>query len=651
MSFVHSMFKQNFLEYASYVIKERAIPDLADGFKPVHRRILHSLFEIDDGKFHKVANVVGHCMKYHPHGDASIYEALVHLANSDLFIEKQGNFGNRLTGDEASAARYIECRIHPFAKKVLYNPEQTVYVDSYDGRNKEPLALPAKIPVILAQGAEGIAVGMSTKVLPHNLKEILQAMKASINGEQFQLFPDFIGGGHMDVSEYQDGLGRVHVRAKLNTKDPKRIIIEEIPFGTTTEKLIASIEAAAKKGKFKLASINDYTSEKIQIELRLARNTYTQDVVDALYAFTDCEQSIPVNLLVIHGNTPVQMTVTEVIHHHAQQLIAILKRELELERQELQERLHARTLERIFVEDRIYKGIEEMKTQEAVWQAVFEGFSPYRQELSREITDEDVERLLKIPIRRISRFDISKYKDEIRGIHNRLGEIESHLKHLKEYALAYIDGLLADTKKLARERKTKIVSFERIDVKEAVGRDYDLCYDSQSGYVGTNVKNGGKLFHVSPYDRLLIIRRDGSFFVTPTPEKHFVGKGMLFCCIAEREILDKYIFTVLYQDKQKCLFIKRTKITQFLTNKQYELVPVKGGRLLKFTTKRNAGFAVTYKPKPRQKVREETFSVSDYLVKGLRAVGTRLSSKEVKSIRLVTVSGKTPEKSGGDSHE
>ncbi len=636
MSFVHTLFKHNFLEYASYVIKERAIPDLSDGLKPVQRRILHSLFEVDDGKFHKVANIVGHCMKYHPHGDSSIYEALVNLAQTDLFIDKQGNFGNRLTGDEASAARYIECRVHPFAKKILHNPELTEYIDSYDGRNREPASFPAKIPVILIHGAEGIAVGMSTKVLPHNLFEVLEAMKAKLTGTSVSLYPDFIGGGIMDVSEYADGQGKVLVRAKLNTKDPKRIVIEEIPFGTTTEKLIASIESAAKKGKFKLAGIYDYTGERVQIEIHLARNTYTQDVVDALYAFTDCEQSISVNLLVIRDNVPVQMTVTEVIESHTGQLLRILKEELDLEAKQLRERLHARTMERIFVEQRIYKGIEQMRSRDTVIKAVIDGFVPHRKELTRDVTVEDVETLLKIPIRRISLYDIAKYREEIREINRRLKEIAHHLAHLREYALDYIDSLIKDAAKFTPKRKTRIVSFEQVDVREAVGRDAELCYDNETGYIGTAVRGGKPLFHVSPYDRILLIRKDGTYCVIPVPDRYFVGKGMQFCCLADKEVLERHIISAVYQDKKKYLYVKRTKVTQFVTNKQYELVP-KGSRLLKMTTRLSAGFHVTYKEKPRLKVLEETFPVADYLVKGNKAAGTRLTTKEAKSIRIVTV--------------
>ena len=357
MAYIKNLFDRNFLEYASYVIKDRAIPDLEDGLKPVQRRILHSLFEMDDGKFHKVANVVGHCMQYHPHGEASIGQALVVLANKGFFIERQGNFGNIHTGDDAAAPRYIECRATPLANDIFYYPKLTPYADSYDGRKKEPVLFPAKIPVILVIGAEGIAVGMSTKILPHNAIEVLEAEKACLAGKKFELYPDFPTGGLVDVSEYREGNGKVLVRAKLDTSDPKRILIKELPFGSTTESIIASIEAAAKTGRIKIQGISDFTADKVEIEIKLARGVYSQETVDALFAFTECEQSISVNLLVIKDGYPEVMTVSEVIKYHAKQLVKILTRELELEKQELLDKLHLRTLERIFIEERIYKNI------------------------------------------------------------------------------------------------------------------------------------------------------------------------------------------------------------------------------------------------------------------------------------------------------
>ncbi|MFW5801633.1 MAG: DNA topoisomerase IV subunit A, partial [Spirochaeta sp.] len=462
MPYADTLFKHNFLHYASYVIKERAIPHVDDGLKPVQRRIMHSLFEVDDGKFHKVANIVGHCMKYHPHGDASIYEALVNISNRDILIDKQGNFGNIITGDQASAARYIECRATPFGKAILYNPALTVFEPSYDGRNKEPVVFPAKIPLILVQGAEGIAVGMSTKILPHNLGEVVRAVQARLQGERIELYPDFAGGGLIDVSDYQDGHGKVLTRALLDTTDPKRIVIREIPFGTTTESLIASIENAARKGKLKIASIDDYTGEQVEIEIKLPKGVYTKDLVDQLFAYTDCEYSISVNLLVIHEGKPVSMTVQEIIEHHARRLVHILTEELKNEQRNLLDQLHARTLEQIFVEERIYKRIETEKTQQGVIATVKKGFEPFHAQIKREVTTEDVERLLRIPIRRISLYDIQKAKHEMQQIRDRLKEIAGHLKSITAYAVGYLEDLLKKAP-VDLKRRTRITSFDKIE--------------------------------------------------------------------------------------------------------------------------------------------------------------------------------------------
>ena len=447
MATIKNLFDRNFLEYASYVIKDRAIPDLEDGLKPVQRRIMHSLFEMDEGKFIKVANVVGHCMQYHPHGDASIGDALVVLANKDLFIEKQGNFGNIYTGDEASAARYIECRVTSLAKEIFYNPKLTAYIDSYDGRKKEPVLFPAKIPVLLAIGAEGIAVGMSTKILPHNLLEVLEAEKAALQGKHIALAPAFPTGGLVDVSEYHDGTGKVRVRAKLDVSDPKKIVIRELPFGSTTESMMASIEAASKAGKLKIASLNDYTTENAEIEIRLQRGVYSEETVDALFAFTECEKSISCNLLVIRDGLPAVMSITEEIDHHAGQLVTILTRELELEKAELYDKLHMRTLERIFIEEGVYKLIEKQKTVETVENAVIKGFEPFLKEVGkRGISHDDVEHLLKIPIRRISLYDITKAQAERNAILARIKEINALLKDVTGYAAGFLDGIIANVK-------------------------------------------------------------------------------------------------------------------------------------------------------------------------------------------------------------
>ncbi|MDA3949532.1 MAG: DNA topoisomerase IV subunit A [Spirochaeta sp.] len=640
MAYVNTLFNRNFLEYASYVIKDRAIPHLDDGLKPVQRRILHSLLEIDDGKFHKVANVVGHSMKYHPHGDASIYEALVVLANKDIFIDKQGNFGNIFTGDSASASRYIECRIDPIAREILWRPELTEYMDSYDGRNREPVVFPAKIPLVIILGAEGIAVGMSTRILPHNFREVIEALQAHLRGEHIQLFPDFPTAGLMDVSEYADGQGKVLVRAHLDTSDEKRIVIREVPYGTTTESLIASIETAAKRGKIKIAQINDYTSEHVEIEIKLPRGVYTQDVVDGLFAFTDCEQSISVNLLVIDRDKPRLMTVTEVIAHHAGRVVELLKRELEHERAHLMERLHMRTLERIFVEERIYKRIEEEKTQDGVQTAVRTGFEPFKKELIRPITDEDIERLLKIPIRRISLYDIQKNREEVAQIRERLEEIAVHLKNLTAYALGFLDDVLE--KHGARfPRHTRITGFERVDVREAAVRDRTLMHDGENGYLGTELGAAGRsapgvheLEPVSPYDRVLVIDGTGTYRVIDVPEKLFVGTGMLYAGLADKTALAERVFTVVYRNATGEAYIKRCTIEQYILGKEYSLVP-EGATPLLLTTREDMVVRLRYKKKPRMQKLEDDFVVSDYLVKGARAAGVRLSPKEISSAKLL----------------
>ncbi len=635
MSHAESMFKENYLEYASYVIRERAIPDIADGLKPVQRRILHSLFEMDDGKFHKVANVVGHCMKYHPHGDSSISEALVNLANANLFIDRQGNFGNILTGDPAAAARYIECRLLEFAKKILYNPKLTPFVDSYDGRNKEPVHFPSKLPVVIVQGTEGIAVGMSTKILSHNIGEVIDAMIATLNGETFTLYPDFAAGGIIDVSAYDDGRGKILARAKLNTKDSKRIIIEELPFSITTERMIRSIEDAARKGKIKIASINDFTTDQVNIEITLARNTYTEDVVDALYAFTACEQSVSVNPLVISRNMPTLMSITEIVQYGSASLVDILKRELEQEKGELIEALFNRTLERIFIEERIYKRIEEEKTSEGVSTAVLSGFEPFLESLQREIEEDDVVRLLKIPIRRISLFDISKNQEEIKTINGRLKEIDYHLKHLTEYALDFLKELKKDPVVLQTPRRSTIGSFEKVAVREAAVRNLSLKYDPATGYLGYEVKKGNEQFLVSPFDRILVIQKDGTYYVCDAPDKLFVGKQMRFCSLADKEELENTVFTIIYQETSlKYLFIKRCRITQFIINKTYTLVPEGKFKLYTLSTYDDARITIQFKSGKGYKSLEDKTYFSRFLIKGVKANGVRLTTKEAQTLRI-----------------
>ena len=634
MANAKDIFRQNFIEYASYVIKDRAIPDIEDGLKPVQRRILHTMIEIDDGRFNKVANVVGHTMRYHPHGDQSIYTALVNLANYDLFIDKQGNYGNFMTGDGPAAARYIECRLLPFAKKVLYNPEITEYVESYDGRNKEPVVFPAKIPVVLIQGTEGIAVGMSTKILPHNAHEVIDAQIAAIKGEAFELYPDFPGGGIMDVSDYQDGLGSVAVRAKLDTSNAKKIIIEELPYGVDSEKMIQSIEAAIKKGRLKIQSVNDFTADTVNIEISLAKGTYTKDVVDALYAYTLCEQKISVNCLVIRDKLPHVCTVSDVIRYHADHILEVSKKELEVQRGHLFDKLHTRTLERIFIEERIYKRIEQKRTQEAVVQAIRTGFGPYTDQLVREISDDDIDRLLKIPIRRISLFDIEKNHEEIDQINADIKQVDYDLSHLDEYSIRTLNAIKADLDAETHRRKTVIADFNIVDIRDVAKRDLDLRYDGLTGYLGTNVKTGNPLFKVSEFDKILIIQKNGTYYCSNVPDKLFVGKDITYCGLADKDSLEDIVFTVIYLDKKtKVTYIKRCKLSGFIMNKPYELLPdPDNNSLKKLSILPNAEVTVTYKGPSR--IKESTFLFSDFLVKGSKAGGVTITKKEVASIRI-----------------
>ena len=634
MAYVKNLFDSNFIQYASYVIRDRAIPEIIDGLKPVQRRILHTLLEKDDGRLTKVAKVCGDVATYHPHGDASIYTALVNLANKEIFIDKQGNYGNMYTGDGPAAPRYIECRLRPVTRDILYNPKITQYVPSYDGRAKEPVCFRAKLPLVLIMGAEGIAVGMSTQILSHNVHEVIEAEKKCLRGEPFQLFPDFQTGGLIDCSEYKDGLGKIVTRARMNTSDEKRIVITELPYGCTTESLMDSIEKAARTGKVKIASINDFTSATVNVEIKLPRGVYVKDVVDSLYAFTDCEKTVYCNLLVIKDNMPVQMTVTEVIEYHSKQLLGILKEELEVERAELMEKLHLRTLERIFIEERIYKSIEQMKTEEAVNKAVKDGFVPFRAEILRDITNDDIDHLLKIPIRRISLYDMNKNRKEVQAINARLKEISHLLKHLVDYAVTCLDGIEAKLNPATIKRRTELTNIRTVDVKTVVKRDTSLKYDEKNGYLGTAVSGGTELLKITPFDRILYVRKSGIYTVTEAPSKVFVGPEMRWCGFADKESLSKVLFTILYRDPQtQYVYIKRCKINAYIMNRDYFFAP-DGMEVLHIDTRKNFSFALNYVPKPRVKILKESFKAQDYMEKGLKALGTRIVSKEVQSVTV-----------------
>ena len=640
MSQADRLYKDYFLEYASYVVRDRAIPDLVDGFKPVQRRIMHTLFTMDDGRFVKVANVVGEAMKYHPHGDSSIYEALVNLANAELFIEKQGNYGNFLTGDGAAASRYIECRMKPFAKKVLYNPEITEFTDSYDGRRKEPVVFPAKIPVVVIQGTIGIAVGMSTMILPHNALEVLEAEKKALRGESFEIYPDFPGGGIIDVSEYNDGLGKISVRAKLNAEDPKKLIIEELPYGVTSDSMIASIEKANATGRLKIASISDYTAEKAQIEICWQRNTYSQDMVDVLYATTDCEKKISVNPLVIVDGYPKAVPISEMIKFHAKHLVEVLRAELENDKKHLEEKLRARTLERIFIEERIYKEIETKKTAEDVKNAIIFGFDPFMAEIGNEpITDDDLDKLLKIPIRRISLFDIEKNKEEIAEINAGIKKINYNLKHIIDYAEACLTEYEGMLDKDEFRRKTEISSFQTLNVRQVAVRNMDVRYDQETGYLGTSIKTGESLLKVSPFDKIFYMKQNGEYRVVTVQDKVFIGsEGLFYINYGDKELISKEIFTVIYRDKirdKNVYQIKRFHISSFSTDKPYSVISGEKAKVKKMSLWPSAIISMKFRPGYGYKILEDTARFADFpIYKSPAAAGQRLTGKELQSLSI-----------------
>lgn len=637
MAFVKNIFDKNFIEYASYVIRDRAIPDLEDGLKPVQRRILHTLFEVNDGYFKKVQYVVGRTMEYHPHGDASIYGALVNLANKEIFMDKQGNFGNKFTGDGASAGRYIECRVNQVAKDFLVtNRAITHYVPNYDGRSEEPEVYRSKLPVALLIGAEGIAVGMSTKILPYNLKEVLDAEIKCLKGEDFEIFPDVSTGGLIDVSGYNDGNGKIVTRAKFDTSDDKKIIITELPVDSNAKALLESIDSAYKAGKIKISSVDNFTTDHCNIEIKLPRGVYSKDVIDQLYAYTDCEKSIPCQMLVIKDNMPVTMTAKEIVAYYAEKLKGIIKEELEFEKAKLTEDLHNRTLERIFVEERIYKDIENKRTSETVVKAVKDGFKPFKDELVRPINDDDVEHLLQIPIRRISLFDISKNREQVKAIKDRLKEIALKLKNLKGCAVEYLGEMEEKFKKLNPElmvRHTKLASFSAVDVKAVAKSDQSLRYD-EKGYLGIGVSGGVEIMKVSPYDRILVVRKNGMYSVQDVPQKMFVDKGMYFCQIAEKEKISSVLFTVIFRDPEtKYAFIKRCRIPSWILNRDYFLAP-DGMEVLHVDTREKFVFTLNYEKKPRMKIFTENYNAADFEEKGLKTLGVRLCTKEVQSVKV-----------------
>jgi topoisomerase IV subunit A len=630
---LHKLFDENFIDYTSYVIKERAIPDIADGLKPVQRRILQTLHNMDDGRYHKVANVVGDCMKLHPHGDASIFAALVNVANKDYLIDRQGNFGNIFTGDQASAARYIECRLSPLARETLFNKDLTEYVDSYDGRAKEPVTLPAKIPLLLLLGAEGIAVGMATKIMSHNFVELLEAQIKILRDEPFELFPDFPKGGLLDVSGYDKGNGRLKIRAVIEEKDEKTILIREIPHSTTTESLIESVEKAARAGKIKLQSINDYTAEEVEIEIKLARGIYARDTIQALYAFSDCEIAVVPNLTVIRDNNPVIMNVDEVLRYNTDKLVVDLEKELRIELGRLREKLQAALLEQIFIEERLYKEIEEVTTYDRVVATIAQSLEPFREQLIRDVAREDIERLLEIRIKRITRYDINRKKKEIKELLAAIKQVENHLKDMVAFTIIYLEGLLARYGHLY-PRRTRLEAFQEVAVRQVALSNLLVGYDRESGFLGTQIKaEPENSFACSEYDRILLLDRSGAYRVINVADKLFVGHALEWFGKLEENLL----FNVIYRDGgENVSYIKRFTTPKFILEKEYRLFPEHRQSQIQFL-KLGHGVRVKIYLAPSRRAKSNIMEVEldSFLVKGAAAIGKRVSSRLVRRIAEV----------------
>lgn len=633
---LHRRVNTGFLDYASYVIRDRAIPNLADGLKPVQRRILWSLHEKDDGRFNKVKTIAGHCAQYHPHGDVSIEDALVVMANKRYLIDRQGNFGNIFTGDPAAAPRYIECRLTELARTEIFNDDITEFVPSYDGRNRESVTLPSKLPLLLMLGTEGIAVGMSCKILSHNFPELLEAQIAILKKQSFKCLPDFITGGLMDARDYHDGKGTIKVRAKIKPKDETTVVIKEIPPMTTTDSLISSIEDAAQKGKLKVKSVNDFTAEDVEIEVRAPNGVTAEQLIDALYAFTDCEMTIASRIIVIKNNRPVEMTVSEVLKENTEQLVAILKRELELKEKKLQDDLHYRTMERIFIEERIYKKIEQCKTNEAVLAAVHEGFKPFKKELVRDLSNEDVDRLLQVRIRRISLFDINKHREEMENIKADLAETRKNLKNLTRFVIGHLEVLLEKYGPLY-PRLTKSSRYDEVDAKEVAFKAFKVAYDRESGYVGYKVSGEEFRTECTKFDKIILVYKDGHYKVTELPEKLFVGPDLFYCGIPERD----RVFTLAYTNRD-ATYLKRFTFGGMILNKEYFCIPDKS-RILFFEPDTPAEIYIRYKPAPYQKINQQTCKPAEVMVKGVKSRGNQISIKEVSSINSKPSRGWDPD--------
>lgn len=628
-----AMYSDYFLDYASYVILERAVPHLNDGLKPVQRRILHSLKELDDGRYNKVANVVGNTMKYHPHGDQSIGDAMVQLGQKDLLIDCQGNWGNTLTGDGAAAPRYIEARLTKFALDITFNPKTTEWTPSYDGRNKEPVTLPVKFPLLLAQGVEGIAVGLACKMLPHNFIELIDASIAALRKESFELLPDFPTGGIMDASDYRDGLrgGKVRVRARISSEKKGVLRITEIPFGTTTGALMDSIVAAADKGKIKIAKIEDNTAAEVDILVHLPSGVDADNLRDALYAFTDCELGISPNACVIAGDKPQFLGVSEILRRNAEQTKELLRTELEIRLGELAEKWHFSSLEKIFIENRIYRDIEECTTWEAVLKAIDDGLKPFKKQLKREVTEDDLVRLTEIKIKRISKFDSFKADEEIKALEKDIEETEKNLKQLTKYTIRWFEELKKKYGK-GRERRTEISSFDRVDRSQVILATETLYLDDKNGFAGYALKKETPIEKCSTLDDVVIFGQDGKMRIVKVADKFFVGPRPLRVAVFRKD--EDLIYSLIYRDgKDGAILAKRFRVGGITRDKEYELTKgTPGSRIFYFAVHRSEAesadqmLIVHIKPALRLRNVSRPFNFGEVQIKG-RSSGGNIVTK------------------------
>lgn len=636
---IKGMYESWFLDYASYVILERAVPKLYDGYKPVQRRIMHSLRDMEDGRYHKVANIIGHTMKYHPHGDASIGDALVNLGQKELLIDMQGNWGNIYTGDRAAAPRYIEARLSKFALEVVFNPKITPWMSSYDGRAQEPVHLPVKFPMLLTQGVEGIAVGLSTKILPHNFNELIDASIAILRGRSMRVFPDFLTGGIADFSQYNDGKkgGKVKVRARITHEDNKTLRITELPYGTTTTSLIESVLKANEKGKIKIKKIEDNTAAEVDILVYLPTGVSPDKMIDALYAFTDCEVSISPQACVILDERPHFLGVSDILKQSTQHTLGLLKQELEIKLAELLEQLHFSSLEQIFIENRIYRDIEECESWEEVMAAIHKGLKPFVKDLVREVTDEDVVRLTEIRIKRISKYDSFKANEQIRKLNESIDDIRHKLAHLVDYAIEYFKNIKAKYGK-GRERKTEIRTFGNIVATRVVVRNEKLYVNREEGFIGKSMKKDEFVCECSAIDDVIVFRNDGKMMVTRVADKTYVGKGIIHVAIFKKNDT-RTVYNLIYRDGAKgTTYMKRFNVKSITRDKEYDLTAgTKGSALLYFTANPNGEaevVSIVLRTQPRVRKLKFDIDFADLAVKGRGVKGNVVSKFPVKKVEL-----------------